>query len=68
MKKIVEGARKTGLSTQTVAKAAVKAIKHPKPKLRYPVGNTARFVPLFRLLLPGLYERFVRQQFHDVLR
>jgi short-subunit dehydrogenase len=68
MNEIVTGARKTGLPVPTVARAIVAAATHPKPKLRYPVGNVARFVPLFRLLLPGMYENFMLSQFQPLLK
>ena len=63
MRKIVQGAQETGLAPQTVANVTVRAAQQPKPKLRYLVGNTARFVPVFKVLLPGMFERFVRRQF-----
>jgi short-subunit dehydrogenase len=68
MGEIVSGARKTGLSVDAVVRVIVSAATHPKPKLRYPVGNVARFVPLFRLFLPGMYENFMRQQFQPLAR
>lgn len=68
MNEIVSGARQKGLSIDTVVKAIVSAVTHPKPKLRYSVGNVARFVPLFRLFLPGLFENFMQQQFQPLAR
>lgn len=68
MNEIVSGARKTGLSVSTVTKAIVGATAHPKPKLRYPVGNVARFVPAFRLFLPGMFENFMKQQFQPLAK
>jgi short-subunit dehydrogenase len=68
MNEIITGARKTGLPVPVVAKAIVSAATHPKPKLRYSVGNVARFVPLFRLLLPGMYENFMLGQFQPLVK
>jgi short-subunit dehydrogenase len=68
MNEIITGARKTGLPVPTVAKVIVSAATHSKPKLRYPIGNVARFVPIFRLLLPGMYENFMLGQFQPLVR
>jgi short-subunit dehydrogenase len=68
MNDIITGARKTGLPVSLVAKAIISATEHPKPKLRYPIGNVARFVPLFRLLLPGMYENFMLGQFQPLVK
>jgi short-subunit dehydrogenase len=68
MNEIVSGARKTGLSVDAVVKTIISTVTHPKPKLRYPVGNVARFVPAFRLFLPGLFENFMQRQFQPLAR
>jgi short-subunit dehydrogenase len=68
MNEIVTGARQTGLSVDAVVKAIVSTVTHPKPKLRYPVGNVARFVPMFRLFLPSMFENFMLQQFQPLAR
>jgi short-subunit dehydrogenase len=68
MNEIVTGARKTGLSVEAVANVIVSTIERAKPKLRYSVGNVARFVPAFRLFLPGLFENFMQQQFQPLVR
>ena len=53
MRKIVQGAREAGLAPQTVANVALRTVQQPKPKLRYSVGNIARFVPVFKVLCAG---------------
>ncbi len=68
MNEIVTGARKTGLSVNSVANKIVQVVEHPKPKLRYPVGNVAKFVPAFRLFLPGMYENFMLNQFQPFVK
>lgn len=68
MNKIVTGARKTGLSVNSVANKIVQVADYPKPKLRYPIGNVAKFVPTFRLFLPGMYENFMLNQFQPLVK
>jgi short-subunit dehydrogenase len=68
MNEIVSSARKTGLSVEAVANVIVATVERPKPKLRYPVGNVARFVPIFRLFLPSMFENFMLQQFQPLAR
>ncbi|MCX8103577.1 MAG: SDR family oxidoreductase [Candidatus Bipolaricaulota bacterium] len=48
---------------ETVAATIYRAITHPSPKLRYPVGREARLVlPLRRFLPAGLFERLLMKQ------
>jgi short-subunit dehydrogenase len=68
MNEIVAGARKTGLPVDAVVTTIVSVTTHPKPKLRYPVGNVARFVPFFRLFLPDMFENFMQQRFQPLAR
>jgi short-subunit dehydrogenase len=68
MDEIISGTRKTGLSVEAVANVIVATIERNKPKLRYPVGNVAKFVPAFRLFLPRMFENFMQQQFQPLIR
>ncbi|MCS7198402.1 MAG: SDR family oxidoreductase [Candidatus Bipolaricaulota bacterium] len=48
---------------ERVAETIYRAITHPNPKLRYPVGRDARFVlPLRRFSPEGLFERILMKQ------
>lgn len=48
---------------ELVAKTIYRAITHPNPRLRYPVGRDAQFVlPLRRFLPAGLFERVLKKQ------
>lgn len=48
---------------ENVAETIYRAITHPNPKLRYPVGRDARLVlPLRKLLPAGLFERLLKKQ------
>jgi len=54
----------TGVSMEAVANTILKITETAKPRLRYAVGNQARFSPTMKLLLPqGIYERFIKSQF-----
>jgi short-subunit dehydrogenase len=68
MNEIVTGARKTGLPVSSVANKITRVVEHSKPKLRYPVGGVAKFVPIFRLFLPGMYENFMLRQFQPLIK
>ena len=48
---------------ERVAETIYRAITHPNPKLRYPVGRDARTVlPLRRFLPAGLFEKILKKQ------
>nr|BAL60019.1 hypothetical protein HGMM_OP4C655 [Candidatus Acetothermum autotrophicum] len=48
---------------ERVAETIYRAITHPNPKLRYPVGRDAQTVlPLRRFLPPGLFEKILKKQ------
>jgi short-subunit dehydrogenase len=65
---ILEMAERSGLSVDTVVKTIIRVVKQPKPRLRYPVGALARFLPSFKLLAPGIYERFMYQRFQPLAK
>lgn len=65
---ILEMAERSGLSVDTVVKTIIRVVKQPKPRLRYPVGALARFLPSFRLLAPSIYEHFMYQRFQPLAK
>lgn len=51
------------LRPEAVARIIVRIVEHPAPRLRYPVGARARFVPLLKaVLLQGVFEAMIRRQ------
>ena len=66
--KMIAAMRQMGRSSRvtpaTVAKVVVTAVQSKRPKLRYPVGIQARWVPVIKQLVPQtLFERMMQQQF-----
>ena len=48
-----------------VARVVARIVEHPAPRLRYPIGQQARFVPLLKALLPqAIFETILRRQLH----
>ena len=48
---------------EDVAAVVARILDHPKPRLRYPIGARARFVPLLKAMLPqGVFESMIRRQ------
>ena len=48
-----------------VARVVARIVEHPAPRLRYPIGLQARFVPLLKALLPqAIFETILRRQLH----
>lgn len=59
-----ESGAASSLTPQQVAETVYRIVTAAHPRLRYPIGNLARFMPILRTLLPQrLYERFMLQQF-----
>ncbi len=47
----------------TVANTVVRIVEDPAPRLRYPIGAQARFIPLLKAILPQpLFEAAIRRQ------
>jgi NAD(P)-dependent dehydrogenase (short-subunit alcohol dehydrogenase family) len=66
--RMVEKMRRAGhedsVSVEQVAAVVSRIVATDCPRLRYPVGNTARFVPMMKTLLPQRgFERFMMSQF-----
>ena len=51
-----------GLPVSEVSKAVAQALTSPRPRTRYPVGNMARMVEIFRILPDTLRERIILRQ------
>lgn len=48
---------------EDIAAVVARILDHPKPRLRYPIGARARFVPLLKAMLPqGVFESMIRRQ------
>lgn len=66
--RLVEQMRKSGVedgvSVEQVSATVARIVRSRRPRLRYPVGNTARFAPMMKTLLPQWgFERFMLDQF-----
>jgi NAD(P)-dependent dehydrogenase (short-subunit alcohol dehydrogenase family) len=59
-------AGKTGLSVASVVARTVQVVNTPKPKLRYPIGGIAQFLPILKFLTPGMFERMIFQRFQPM--
>jgi short-subunit dehydrogenase len=59
-------AQKTGLNVESVVRSITRAVETPKPKLRYAVGGIARFLPVFKLLMPGAFESMMLGRFQPL--
>jgi NAD(P)-dependent dehydrogenase (short-subunit alcohol dehydrogenase family) len=64
--KMRSDARKTGLSIASVVSRTVQVVNSPKPKLRYPVGGIAQFLPILKFLMPGMFERMIFGRFQPM--
>lgn len=52
------------LTPGQIAECVYRITREQRPRLRYPIGNLARFVPIMRTLLPQrMFERFMMGQF-----
>ncbi|MEM7798222.1 MAG: SDR family NAD(P)-dependent oxidoreductase [Chloroflexota bacterium] len=61
---LVEMGSNSPVKPETVARTVLKVISTPNPKLRYPVGNTARWLPVMKQMLPQQwFERMMLNQF-----
>lgn len=62
--KLVDMGSNSPVKPETVAQTVLKVVEADHPKLRYPVGNMARWVPVMKQMLPQrLFERFMLNQF-----
>jgi NAD(P)-dependent dehydrogenase (short-subunit alcohol dehydrogenase family) len=59
-------AARTGLSVASVVARTVQVVNTPKPKLRYPIGGIAQFLPILKFLIPGMFERMIFQRFQPI--
>ncbi len=58
--------RRAGLTTSSVADVVVKVALAARPKLRYPVGSIARWMPVLKALMPGVFERMIFEMFQPL--
>ncbi len=64
--KLRSEAEKTGLSVDSVVKSITQVVQVTKPKLRYAVGNIAKYLPLLRYFLPSSFEQMMLQRFQPI--
>ena len=63
--RIRQAGRTASISKETVAEVVARILEHPRPRLRYPVGGQAIWIPKLKFVLPEVwFERFVAQQFN----
>ena len=57
--------RRSTVEPGAVARVVAHIVDHPAPRIRYPIGMQARFVPLLKALLPqAMFETIMRRQMH----
>ncbi len=66
--KLKASAPKEGLSIQQVVNAMVRVLETPKPRLRHPIGNLSKFLPFFKLFMPGTYESMIQNRFQPLAK
>ena len=63
--KIRDTGRTAGISKEAVAQVVTGILEHPRPRLRYPVGGQAVWIPKLKFVLPeAWFERFIVRQFN----
>jgi short-subunit dehydrogenase len=66
VKKMRETGLTAGIPKEAVARVVERIIESPTPRLRYPVGSQAIWVPKLKFFLPeAWFERFVSSQFNS---
>ncbi|MBW4436709.1 MAG: SDR family oxidoreductase [Pleurocapsa minor GSE-CHR-MK-17-07R] len=58
-----ETGRRSSTTPHDIARTLLTISRARQPRLRYPVGNLARWMPRLKAVLPGLFERFMSSQF-----